>query len=359
MSNLMVYGVCDDGDRTVDVYGTVDFDDLSKEKEQESGPPLQLREILWEVTNKCNKNCDYCGSKDVMGACEPLSDDDTLNIAREIAKSGVNQVVLTGGEPGCLNDELFINIIKLLKHAMIDVKIVTNGLALEKNISQDIKTYGLSINTLEDIETCEHELELADKITIITNFGTHNIWNIEKIYEFAIDYPIWQVQLTMGEYQLPADGIKLLREKLEGYSNDGDCIIVFADNLQRYHTCSAGLRSCSVTWDGNIVACLSERSYNNDNMKIYGNILKKPLTEIWREGFQDIRFECGRKCCRDYIDYPIDSTSKVDNEFIPSDTQWVPMIPPDIKHDLIVAMYGVISSSEIPKVMSKKQWKIE
>jgi len=26
---------------------------------------LQLKEILWEITNKCNKNCPYCGSKNI------------------------------------------------------------------------------------------------------------------------------------------------------------------------------------------------------------------------------------------------------------------------------------------------------
>ena len=303
MDGLMIYGVSS-FNNNIDFNDVFIMDDTIKDNTK-TDAPLQLKEILWEVTNKCDKNCDYCGSKEVIDKCGPLSDDSILHIAEEISKSSVSQVILTGGEPGCLSNKLFSNIISILKTSDIDIKVVTNGLVFNNNMLHDtIKTYGLSINTLQDIEDAKN-IELYAKTTIITNFGTHNIWDSKKIFEFATKYPLWQVQLTMGEYQLTADGIKFLREKIEEYRQTEKCTIVYADNLQYQHICTAGVKSCGITWDGNVVACLSERSYDK-NMKIYGNVLKRSLIDIWYKEFVDIRFKCDRKCCRDYIEFPED-----------------------------------------------------
>ena len=105
-----------------------------------------------------------------------------------------------------------------------------------------------------------------------------------------------------ADYQLSADGIIFLREKLSKIVPDGDFAIVLADNLQCKHRCMAGMSSCGITHNGDVLACLSERSYGD--YKSYGNLVKESLEDIWENKFKDIRFKCTRKCCRDFIEYP-------------------------------------------------------
>jgi len=270
-------------------------------------PILKLEEILWEITPKCNKNCKYCGSKDITKN-EPLSDDQVLKIAERIVEYKVNEVTLTGGEPSTLSDELLSQVIEILDNSGCKVKIISNGGIFDKFIPWD-KVYciGLSVNFPSDYKE-DHVVtttEYCDNITIVTNFGSHNIWEFDKLAEIAKNFKLWQIQLTMGsEYQLLADGIKYLRDKIRSLKNVS---YVLADNLQSEHTCSAGIRSCSILYNGDVITCLSERSYNSTGLYTWGNLLKESLANIWEPGFRNIRFgPCDRKCCRDFIEYPSD-----------------------------------------------------
>jgi MoaA/NifB/PqqE/SkfB family radical SAM enzyme len=294
---------------------------------------IKLQEVLWEVTPRCNKNCDYCGSAGIT-KLSPLSDESLFEIAKQINDYKVPEVNLTGGEPGTLPSLTLDTIIGILSENC-KVKIITNG-ELFKNRKDSLNNFskisriGLSINVKEDLsEEIAADLsamKLKSKTTVITNFGTHNIWFFHDILEYikSIGVSCWQVQLTMGKYQLNKSGIIHLRGLINSGMVDscrpaGYPHIVLADNLQACHECLAGVRSCGITYDGSVVACLSERSYYEKGFyKTYGNILStllgiprsnaKCLKEIWETGFQDIRFDdaCCRKCCRDFIEYPED-----------------------------------------------------
>lgn len=57
---------------------------------------IKLREIIWEITPKCNKNCDYCGSKSILKE-NPLDQSKLFEIAIQISKYNINEVTLSGG----------------------------------------------------------------------------------------------------------------------------------------------------------------------------------------------------------------------------------------------------------------------
>lgn len=320
---------------------------------------LQLEEILWEITNKCNKKCTYCGSSDIINTGgEPTKKELDL-ILENINNVLPKEVTITGGEPGCVEGlmDIFTGL-----HPSIKLKAVTNGHLLEKLNTEELAVFsqiGISVNTVEEIEDFIEKEDTnvfapyyydkynrKNNITMITNFGKHNIWNFNDLYTFfkAKDYSLWQIQLTMGPDMLPADGIKHLRKKISEIHNFGaeHQPYILADNLQLYHQCQAGIRGCSITYKGEIIPCLSERSWKKD-LRVQGKITDRDsLHKIWENSFKDLRFKKG-KCCRDCIAYPgIDDRSTESSEMIKKIERLSKGLPsPSIPSVPSVLMYGV------------------
>ena len=269
-------------------------------------PPV---EILWEITPECSKNCFYCGSKELTKQ-KPLNYDLLVKIATEIAgsKNKPKEITLTGGEPGTLPYKTLFDIVTIFRSHKIKVKSVTNGTLITKIFNENrllidsFDRIGLSINTKEDIHNIPTCVDKLDNITVVTNFGTHNIFMIDEIRKIVDSISnCWQIQLTEGnEYQLPPEGIDLLWKKIKDVPN-----AYLADNAQEGHRCQAGTHGCSITWDGLIIPCLSERAWcKHSKLKTYGNILEESFDKIWEVNLEEYRkLEC-KKCCRDIIKYP-------------------------------------------------------
>jgi hypothetical protein len=64
----------------------------------------------------------------------------------------------------------------------------------------------------------------------------------------------------------------------------------------------AGIKSCSITYDGFVINCLSERAWS-DSLSVQGNLKDYKLEYLWEVEFYHKRFDCS-KCCRDCIQYP-------------------------------------------------------
>ena len=290
------------------------------------GNNLKLKEMLYELTPRCNKNCKYCGSSGVMNKQKESSKEVYDKIVNELLNYPPEEITLTGGEPSICS--YFEEVVDKLSGKM-NVKIVSNGTIFSKDIKILNKLFqiGYSINTEEDVNNFKNKIlpqwkdmfliELPRKITMITNFGTHNIWEFEKLFNFFKEskFSVWQIQLTMGEYQLNETGIEYLKDKITNINSSGKFeslfplssenkqLIVLADNLQEQHDCTAGINSCSITYDGLVVPCLSERSWRKD-LRINGDLKKQTLEEIWEHSFKDKRFKNINESCRECIKYP-------------------------------------------------------
>jgi hypothetical protein len=281
---------------------------FNKENTEKDNPvKLRLQEVLWEITRKCNMDCKYCGSKGVK-TTENSTDSQIMTIAGELKKYPPEIVTITGGEPGCLDTEILDKVIGDLSDAGIKVRIVTNGTFLSyrnwyKNFNK-VEIIGLSVN-----EPWPYWFDYVDGIekdlTIITNFGTHNIFYFDELTKFVKDnhFNTWQIQLTMGEFCLQPEGIEYLRNKIKKLNGIN---YILSDNLQDEHICSAGINSCSITAEGFVCYCLSERSRNEDcSVGIVGNLNEESLKSIWETRFQEARFGTGwGNKCRDCIKYP-------------------------------------------------------
>ena len=260
---------------------------------------FELKELLWEITLQCNKGCKYCGSKEFIRKEENI---DRNYIANEIVKSGVKDITITGGEPTTVMSDL-INVSKFLSKNGVNVKILTNGQLFNhkdfKELDKYVLRYGYSINEKNDIKQAKKQSgELPfDKIVMITNFGNHNINLLKELMKFSVQFVNWQVQLTMGnEFQLDIPEIKKLLvylDKINKVTNH----IVQADNLNCCN-CSAGISGCSITWDGEVVPCLSYRSWKKD-LNSQGNVFKRSLKNIWEKEFKFFRNREHVPCCKD------------------------------------------------------------
>ncbi len=311
---------------------------------------LKLIEMLWELTPRCNKNCKYCGSSGVMNKQKEVSKEIYDDIVNKILAYPPEEITLTGGEPSICSyfDETVEKLSKKMR-----VKIVSNGTIFSKDIKtlNRLSQIGYSINLEEDMENYRSNIlpnwkdmfliELPKKITMITNFGIHNIWSFQKLFDFFIEsqFSVWQIQLTMGDYQLNETGIEYLKNKIKDCNinerfeslffpkvkegSDNKSLIVLSDNLQECHTCTAGLNSCSITYDGLVIPCLSERSWRKE-LRINGDLKKQTLEEIWEHSFKEKRFKDSGEACRDCIKYP-ECKKEIQ---LPEKNKTLPYIPP-------------------------------
>lgn len=318
----------------------------------------ELNEILWEFTLKCNKMCKYCGSKNFLNKEEP-SKYTKEEIAKYITKVKPKSVTITGGEPSCEINDLK-KCVKILNKSNIEIKILTNGNLFDKLLISDdlycmVKRYGLSINSSEDVDNAKDKRydKFMDKTTVITNFGIHNFNEFDKIAKYAIQFPCWQVQLTMGnELQLDLGQINELNERLKKYQ-DISCVIK-ADNFN-CGECTAGKNSFSITYDGNIIPCLSYRSWKSDLM-VQGEV--KDIVKIWKNGFDFHRTREFVPCCKDITGIrrvcacSYDNIQEILRKDIPNNEKIVFVYgvavpsPEDYKH---IQVYGV---GEGPQVTS-------
>ena len=82
--------------------------------------------IYWEITSKCNLDCDYCLNKSYRSHTRELETSDMLTIAENLAKRYNSGVVITGGEP-MLRTDLPALVAHLRTHGVKKIHLVTNG----------------------------------------------------------------------------------------------------------------------------------------------------------------------------------------------------------------------------------------
>ena len=106
-----------------------------------------LRDLRISLTDRCNMRCRYCMPKEhfpndhkFIAKKEILTYEEISEIVHSLIPLGLKKIRLTGGEPLLRKD--ICNLIKLLPRDL-DIALTTNGLLLEKNVS-DLASSGLN-----------------------------------------------------------------------------------------------------------------------------------------------------------------------------------------------------------------------
>ena len=266
---------------------------------------LKLKEIIWEITGECHNGCLYCGSKSVRNIVTP--EETILKIAEAIAQYPPEEINISGGDPMVIFCDIHDKILAIFKEKNIICKILLNPNSYAFEIARKYDWVGISINTKEELKTAQAKFELSDleKYTVITNFNIQNLYNFDLIEAFVKEQnKAWTIQFTV--YDDPnnllalyhpdnEEAFNFLKEKVKS----SDARIILSDNIRNDVSCSAGIASIGIAYDGTVIPCLSMRSWTNPTKdKEHLNILKTPLGKIWVNGFKAQRFG-SFKCCKD------------------------------------------------------------
>lgn len=316
-------------------------------------PQCKLSEVIWEITGRCENACDYCGSKE--GWNEEIDNEKIVDIAGKIADYlSDGDVNISGGDPLLVPQLTHQQVVQWLKEKNNKVKIIVNPKSFKDRkdliggdgILDLYDLIGISINSVEELNLIKDiEKYPFGKITIITNFNIFNVWEYDLIEEFVNKTNLtWQIQYTMSnEKAKTIYNNKSAKEFLFGKitkSFEKKTKLLLADNLNN-GSCGAGKSSIGILSNGDVIPCLSMRSWCDLNKVFQGNILKESLEDIWENQFKEYRFgefECCKDLCNSPYDYtpevlktllgkPIDSPKDKFPPFIPYEPKYPPMIP--------------------------------
>lgn len=335
--------------------------------------PIQnkLKEIIWEITNQCYNNCSYCGSKGHNSECSP-SDDHIKAIADAIALYPPEEINISGGDPMLISYDTHKYITSTLKDVGCTMKIIVNPKSLKiephwlTTKTPKVHLYdviGLSVNTQEELDIASVIMKQLSftPVTIITNFNTNNIWIYKNIEAFVKEnFLTWQIQYTISKDTSIYDNSeakKLFFSYIKASNEDNGVKVVLSDNLLNKGPCWAGMNGLGILSTGDVVPCLSMRSWCDEKLPLKGNILEYGLQEIWVMKFA--KWRCSEfKCCKDICNAPyeedIDNSTKVKKyspsnllELIENQKTDKPIHPNDGWDRVFV--YGVVSPSIIPR----------
>lgn len=268
----------------------------------------KLKEVIWEITNECKNGCTYCGSKELRGCVTTVPT--ILGIAKQLSEYPPEELNISGGDPLLVSPFTHQAIHDML-YGKTKLKLLFNPLSFNntglymfqiEEIFDYYELIGVSINTTKELmKMTEHaNLLTSGKFVVITNFNTGNIFKYPEIEAFVKEYDLsWQIQYTTYKglddnalYQNES-AKKVLFDLIDkSYANGVK--LVLADDLNE-GICSAGQYSCGILANGDIVPCLSMRSWLDD-IYVAGNILMSSMEDIWSLGFAKYRCQDCQSC---------------------------------------------------------------
>lgn len=310
-----------------------------------------LKEIIWEISDNCHQNCSYCGSKDTLNKTK-IDHEQIKKLVDRIAAYPPEDIDISGGNPLLVPFKTHEYLTNTLQDKGVTCKIIVNPFNKEFDghdtyILDLYDWIGVSINTRAEADKFVDDWNHKDHCTMITNFNIGNVFQFKHFESIALMYNLtWQIQFTMykddSEMAVYSneDALNFLWNAIKA----SKASIIVADNMHSDSGCYAGKHSMGIFANGDVVPCLSMRSWE-DNVKVIGNLYEEPLKDIWVRRFADWRcsdFKCCKDHCASKVKEPVLTTTAT------SDTVWVEPAIPTIKYPSTpgiipnqVIMYGV------------------
>lgn len=291
----------------------------------------KLEWCSWEITRRCNMNCDIClcGSEKTASPSEGLAGELTkeegLELCNQIAAMGVNRVVFTGGEP--LMREDWDILAKALTEQKVEVQLMSNGYFIDQEMIRRIRESGvsrvcISIDGTEEIHDagrmkgsyshCIRAVKLLIEngvsVSCATTITAKNLDNLPELKTELVQAGVrhWLLQLGMpygnmkhhkDQMVQPEDMDKII-DFCYNASDAGEIMIYPGDSIGYYtqkealvrsralntekiplfRGCPSGISSLNIAHDGTILGM----SLCVDGF-IEGNIRERSLKDIWED----------------------------------------------------------------------------
>ncbi len=276
--------------------------------------------IQWLTTLKCPHECKHCFAYSPDG-CNELDYDQAISLLNQIKAMNVEQIIITGGEPavrkdlpelirhlGIINQLWTLNTSVLpgqsLQNALVAAPPVGTVLSLDgpEAIHDEFRARKGSFN--EILEAVRFYKSIGNgHVEIGTTISEYNLKHLDKLYEIIRKNNIehWGIHLPVPEGRAKGNSkLSLSRRQIKKLmlwvvEKRKEFPVVLTDSFgscgEFEHLvrnsplkCGAGTKQCVILPDGEVVPCLTlDRSCSA------GNILKKSLSEIWNNGFSDLR----------------------------------------------------------------------
>lgn len=292
-----------------------------------------LRILLFEVTQKCNMNCDHCGSSCDINGGELLSKRDIIEVLKDVKKNiGINVMInISGGEPLMRRDIFDIGMgITVLG---FDWGMVTNGSLITPRVVKDMQKSGMKTVTisLDGLKRTHDSLRHApgsfdkvinalkllkkasflDHLQVTFTANSRNVYEIEQLYGILSDIGIDSIRTSfIDSIGRANDNKKLLMNKeqmewLINFANSRNaakglpvlwgCPHYLGNKLQgRKFECFTGIHAASILYNGDIFGCPNIPRKSN---LIQGNVKRDKFSEVWENGFAYFRNRSKSSSC--------------------------------------------------------------
>ena len=248
------------------------------------------------VTSHCNLTCAGCYSfEEKRNVANDLSLEDMKLILDSLKKSGIKDLIISGGEP-FLNKDLPFILEHAKQHLSFEhITCISNGtVALEKytEVADYLDCIAFSLDGYDDTSSTIRPLSTVQDVKYNTiqlkNTYTevHLIFTIHaKNYLFAKEFGALAKELDVGfnfsfltDKNLSSDGLLILNEQeLNAFDEmvlSNQIITKENDGLFCSLSCPAGKSLISVSSNGDVYPC---HMYTNDQNFLMGNLLKENL----------------------------------------------------------------------------------
>jgi len=289
--------------------------------------------VVWEITLACDLACGHCGSRAGKARAKELSTAECLDVVRQLAAMGTEEITLIGGEAYLRND--WTTIARAVVDAGMRCGMTTAGRGFDREQARAARAAGLSaisvsLDGLRDAhdrqrmagsferarEAMRHVRDAGLGLNANSQLNRLSAPDLEGVLDLLIAEGArgWQVQLTVPMGRAAENDAWLLQpwELLELYPRlaalavrGREAGVAFwpANNIGYYgpyesllrnrgvegarvwHGCPAGTFALGLEADGSVKGCpsLPTASY------VGGNALARSLREIWDET-RELRF---------------------------------------------------------------------
>lgn len=173
---------------------------------------------VWEFTLACDHRCLHCGPRAGEPRPDELTTDEALRLVDDLAKAGVGEVVLIGGEAYLRND--FLLVIRRIREHGMQATMTTGGLGITKTraeamVEAGIQSVSVSIDGLEAahdklrnrpgswkraFEALRHLRTAGAQVACNSQINQINFGDHEPLLELLADEGVhsWQLQITVA-----------------------------------------------------------------------------------------------------------------------------------------------------------------
>ncbi|MGA1824025.1 MAG: radical SAM protein [bacterium] len=286
------------------------------------------RNVVWELTLRCNMNCAHCGSEAGEKRGEELNHEEALDFCNQVGKMGCEVLTLLGGEPFLRED--WDDLALCLNSYNVKVNAISNGYMMNQSLVDRIKKARLTNVAISLDGLCETHEKIRRKpgsfqrvmnalsllrqngisSAIVTTVTRDNMNELDELFKIAMDkgVDVWQLQIGVPrgnlcehrDFVVQPEDLPSIEQFILRVRNNRRIQVDVADNIgyfshneenlrngfsrQRYLPfwtgCFAGIQALGLEANGDVKGCLSMPTLPEF---IEGNIRRESLAEIWNK----------------------------------------------------------------------------